>query len=578
MLAPSMLRERATDGLTHLRVTSPGLLLGAGLLWTTVQLVRHARHLWFFGDEWTFLFDRSATPSDLLVPHNEHWSTIPLLLYRVLFALFGLDHYLVFALMPIVSHVAVCVALYKVMRAYDVRPWPAALATLVIGLAAGSVAVNLLWAFQVGFLASVFFGLIAIWASRRGLGEPWGLPAVWASLVLGQMSAGMWVPLAVMLGLTVVLLDGFRRALVVFGPPAAVYLVWLIGFGRSNDDAAATTDVREILLFAWAGLSNLWQSVVGLEGTGGVVLLALTIGALVLPGPVTSRALALAGLGSCLALYLLLGVTRASLGQPAASRYAYVGILLTLPALAVVLTWVSDRMMSGVAGESSAAADGGRLEIRGASAVLVGLLAANGWMQLSAYAESRGAASPDLEQRVNGAEALVAEGATLVGTQLDPVYSPGLRLDHFDDPYISDRLPSGRPTLRARLDAAVWLQVGASSDPLGLPMVTDPGIHNAVRTGRSRAGCELLRVIGTAWVSVPASHEGGQVSLILPESEVSVQMRTERSASMTRVIPVTPGTPTHFGSTSAAASLSILLTGRTLLCGGGPSGGSSTAG
>src|SRR4051794_10217054 len=51
------------------------------------------RRQWFFLDEWDFLAGRGLNAHDLLRPHNEHWSTIPVIVYRVLFHLFGLRSY-----------------------------------------------------------------------------------------------------------------------------------------------------------------------------------------------------------------------------------------------------------------------------------------------------------------------------------------------------------------------------------------------------------------------------------------------------------------------------------------------------
>src|SRR5882672_9098664 len=41
-----------------------------------------SRSMWFFLDEWDFLAHRTAfNVHDLFEPHNEHWVTLPVLLY-----------------------------------------------------------------------------------------------------------------------------------------------------------------------------------------------------------------------------------------------------------------------------------------------------------------------------------------------------------------------------------------------------------------------------------------------------------------------------------------------------------------
>ena len=49
---------------------------------------------WFFRDELGFLTGREAdTLARLFEPHNEHWSTLPIVLYRAALAVFGLRSY-----------------------------------------------------------------------------------------------------------------------------------------------------------------------------------------------------------------------------------------------------------------------------------------------------------------------------------------------------------------------------------------------------------------------------------------------------------------------------------------------------
>ena len=45
-----------------------------------VTFLTMGRRNWFFLDEWDFLAGRSVTSvDDLMRPHNEHWSTLPIM-------------------------------------------------------------------------------------------------------------------------------------------------------------------------------------------------------------------------------------------------------------------------------------------------------------------------------------------------------------------------------------------------------------------------------------------------------------------------------------------------------------------
>jgi hypothetical protein len=53
------------------------------------------RHLWFYGDEWDFVVSRGIFHAQMSIwaPHNEHSSTLPILVWRALFSVVHLSHY-----------------------------------------------------------------------------------------------------------------------------------------------------------------------------------------------------------------------------------------------------------------------------------------------------------------------------------------------------------------------------------------------------------------------------------------------------------------------------------------------------
>src|SRR6187399_1831132 len=78
-----------------------------------VPLYLRLGHVWFNNDDWDFLAHRTAgNLDDLLRPHNEHWVTLPILLYRALWNVFGLAHYKVFELPVLLMHLATAVLLW----------------------------------------------------------------------------------------------------------------------------------------------------------------------------------------------------------------------------------------------------------------------------------------------------------------------------------------------------------------------------------------------------------------------------------------------------------------------------------
>ena len=95
----------------------------AGLVFVAAVVVAFPLYLvrghdqWFFLDEWDFLAARSLTNIDsLLRPHNEHWSTLPIIVYRVLWQLFGLRTYLPYQVIIVSLHLTAAVLLRRIMR------------------------------------------------------------------------------------------------------------------------------------------------------------------------------------------------------------------------------------------------------------------------------------------------------------------------------------------------------------------------------------------------------------------------------------------------------------------------------
>src|SRR5215211_433357 len=71
------------------------LLVFAGILVVAfVLLLAIGRYRWFTHDEWDYLAGRDGGDiENLLIPHNEHWSTLPILTFRILFRFVGLQSY-----------------------------------------------------------------------------------------------------------------------------------------------------------------------------------------------------------------------------------------------------------------------------------------------------------------------------------------------------------------------------------------------------------------------------------------------------------------------------------------------------
>ena len=118
--------------------------------------------MWFFRDDWLFITDRELTdPGSLFEPHNGHWSTVPIVVFRVLYRIFGIDSYRPYQAAVVVMHLGVCVLVRIIARRVGVGPW---LATVLAGLLVlfGAGREDIIWGFQVGFTGAMFFALLLL--------------------------------------------------------------------------------------------------------------------------------------------------------------------------------------------------------------------------------------------------------------------------------------------------------------------------------------------------------------------------------------------------------------------------------
>ena len=101
---------------------------------------------------------RSGSVDDLFRPHFQHWTTLPILPYRLLWTVVGIRSYVPYQALIVVLHLAAAALLLVVMRRAGVRPW---IATVAAGAFVffGSGAENILVAFQITFVGSLVFGL-----------------------------------------------------------------------------------------------------------------------------------------------------------------------------------------------------------------------------------------------------------------------------------------------------------------------------------------------------------------------------------------------------------------------------------
>jgi hypothetical protein len=315
------------------------LIAGALLLYL-------GRTLTFYYDEWrSITFDGTAL--DYLRPVNEHWSTIPLALYRSTFSVVGLQSYLPYLAQVIALHLITCAGAYVLMRRRVGRPAATVLALPLLFLGAGSE--NLFWAFQTGFVGSVAFGLWALVVVEM----PGRRNAVASSvlLVAALMSSGIGLFFLVGLVARTAVDRGLRARSLVAAPGALAYLTWhaVLGHDAVGGDLGGPASAT---WFAVRGVGYAVQAMVDVQdpalravGVAAVAVLATIAVRRSLRG--RKHGLAIGCLVGLVSMYLLIGVARAEHPSPldfaTSGRYVYVAAFFLVVCVADLATGVAFR-------------------------------------------------------------------------------------------------------------------------------------------------------------------------------------------------------------------------------------------
>ena len=301
------------------------------------------RNSWFFLDEWDFLSARSLTSlHDLFRPHNEHWSTLPIIAYRVFWQVFGIRTYWPYLMAIVALHVTAAVLLRVVMRRAGAHPWLADAGALLF-LLLGSGYQNILWAFQIGFVGSLVFGLGFLiltdhdgpFDRRDAIGLGLGACAL--------MCSGVGVTLVVVVALSVLIRRGWRLALVLSTPLGAAFAIWWLAVGRDGYENSIRPSARQLVDFMARAVANAMTKM-GSLGIVAVLLAAvLLVGAALLLGDPAQRATRTWAAPFALAVGAVVfaaitGMGRAgAFGSEAAkpSRYVHLICAMLLPAIVV---------------------------------------------------------------------------------------------------------------------------------------------------------------------------------------------------------------------------------------------------
>ena len=311
-----------------------------------VMLLWLGRGMTFFWDEWEFIETRSlGDPGTWFAPHNEHWSTLSILVYRALVETVGLHSYVPYLAIVALLHVAVVVAVFQLVRGAT-RSGPLAVGAGLVVTLFGSGFENLFWGFQIGFVGATALCLWAMVALRTDMPMSRRRIAI-AVILLTSALATAGVAIAFTAAIIVELLVDPRRRRIVpwLFVPMAVWAAWYLSIGRSaaafGDNSIGLTSFLEVPGVVIGGFSSAAGAISGVgPALGFVVAITLVVAAgwrLVRSGRLAPEFIGpIAGVA---VLYAVVGVTRGptDVGIAVNPRLTYEsGILLLVGAAALL--------------------------------------------------------------------------------------------------------------------------------------------------------------------------------------------------------------------------------------------------
>ena len=314
--------------------------LAAALAASGVFLFIGFTKLWFNLDEWDLVAHRGLHlgSTGIFYPHNEHWLTVPIIVWRTIFNLVGVRDYWLYALPLILAHLATVWLLWRFMVRHQVEIWTATLLAITFAFL-GVGGANLIWAFQLAFVGSVAFGMLAIDAIETD--RTWLAP-LW--LICSLMCSDLGIPMTLALVCVVVVHRRFRDAAIAVVPALAVFLIWFGAIGHqgvtSSDSALESGNLGGLIRYVWAGLTWSLSGFLDAPHVFGILMVILLAGAAV----IYRNAPAALG-ASAVLFYGFVGSGRVQDGvqQATSSRYSYVAVALLLPLIGWSLTQLVRR-------------------------------------------------------------------------------------------------------------------------------------------------------------------------------------------------------------------------------------------
>jgi hypothetical protein len=476
----------------------------------------------FFRDDWAFIggkLDALPFPDLYLLPHNEHWSLLPILAFRTLRATVGVGSYWPYLGLLLLLHLGVTHVLWRLMLVTGSKPIVATALAAIFSVL-GAAAEDMVWAFQIGFVGSTLLGISAVYLAVTGTVN-WRKTAFLASLTLASLATS-GVGLAYLIVVPLLLAwRQWRYAIAAFGLPLLVYVMWYSIYGRSltHPPSVSVTVPLTVGAFVALGLVAALTEYFGFETTtlgffliiGVLILAALTLACRDwMANRTLARRIPVAMCVGAVVFFGTAALARGGVGLKIAtsSRYVYVAMALLIPGLALLISSGVDR----------------HPKLISAVVPIAMVIAVSNIFQLFTYA-AQNRQDTDTSRRVlvAAADLVRSNGPVFVSQLPEPLLAPDLSTTDLTSRYLDPAFAGVYPGRSDRLTASLNLQIRVNPVP---HTSTLPACRT---TFRQR-------------ITIPTSHGTAPRFVVSADASIAFTLHSAGLTSAPRLINLSKGT------------------------------------
>jgi hypothetical protein len=334
------------------------------------------RNQWFIRDDWAFIFTRERIHQNtgladmLFIAQDGHWMTIPIVIYRIIHAIFGTESYWPYLIPTMACHFGIVVLVRKLCVRVGVTQWTA---TILAGTLAmfGAGWENIVFAIQLVYNLSLLAFLVHLILIDHD-GPPDRRDAFGLVAGLVAVASSGFGPFFIVATLLFTVLRRRWKAAAIATIPTALASAWWWLFWGQDPAGGSSRSLTQVPPYVNRGLTAVFQGLTTTDSLVGISLIATLAVLLWRRRDVAAHDLMFSLAVTAILIYVGLGIERAGLGieTAASSRYVYVAAVLLIPAFGVAV----DQL----ARIASPALWAGRLLLLGATAMNISALRTNG--------------------------------------------------------------------------------------------------------------------------------------------------------------------------------------------------------